>query len=276
MKTTQITTLITPRNTRSVNLLLNEIKDFEVLSKDEEVSIFERYSITKDKKLLDEITEKNVRFVVSIAKQYMHYKNVTLEDLISVGSIGLIKAANKFDTSKGFKFISYAVFHIRGEIMNYVANNGNMIRIPLNINTRYVLAQKKLSKDEELSDSELASIEYKSNTRVSSLNDTIGEDTTLIDIIENKNSDSPLKDLYQEDKTVFILHAVNSLRQKEADIIKSLFGLDGHECKDLNEVAEEYGVSIARITAIKKMAYFKLKRRIKSNGFVKTYNSIME
>jgi RNA polymerase primary sigma factor len=277
MKNKQITAMITPRNSRSLNVFLEEIKDFGLLSHEEEVNIFEEYSKTKDPVLLERIAQKNVRFVVSIAKQYMHYKNTALEDLISVGSIGLIKSAERFDSTRGFRFISYAVFYIRSEIITYIENNINTIRIPRNVNASYVSAERKLLKGQELTKYEESAIAYKLSARVSSLDDKIGDDdSTLIDTIENKDSTSPLLGLFNGDKSKFVIEVINTLNPKESDIVKSLFGLDGHEIKEIKEIAGEYGVSSARISEIRSCAYFKLKRRFKSKTFINSYKSIIE
>ena len=240
MRQLKITKAITNRESASLDKYLQEIGRQDLISVDEEVELAQRIH-QGDQAALDKLVNANLRFVVSVAKQYQN-QGLSLSDLINEGNVGLIKAAQKFDETRGFKFISYAVWWIRQSILQAIAENSNMVRVPLNqaglINkankaqSRFEQLHERRASAEELADELNLPIDkvietMKINTRSVSVDAPFadGEDNSLLDVLPN--NDSPLADstLNQESLSKEINRVLAQLTPRERDILKMFFGI---------------------------------------------------
>ena len=271
---------ITKRDTTSIDKYINDISRISTLvTQEEEVKLAQRIKLG-DEEAKKTLVLANLRFVVSVSKKYQN-QNVPLIDLISEGNIGLLKAAERFDETRGFKFISYAVWWIRQSIMECLNNNARSIRIPLNkINSISKLNQLacKLEQDLERTPdiSELADAMDESNeeiftlmncyNRVGSLDKAVGDDggATIADLIPDKNNDSPVSHLEKESVSQDINRSMKAnLAPREIEILTLSFGLNGGEPLTLEEIGHKFDLTRERVRQIKMKALRRLKIRSK-------------
>ena len=268
MRQLKITKSITNRESASLDKYLQEIGKEDLITVEEEVELAQR--IRKgDQKALEKLTRANLRFVVSVAKQYQN-QGLSLPDLINEGNLGLIKAAEKFDETRGFKFISYAVWWIRQSILQALAEQSRIVRLPLNqvgslnkINkafSRFEQENERRPSPEELADSlDLPAEKVADTLRVSGRHISVdapfveGEDNSLLDVLVN--DDSPIADrtLINESLSTEVERALSTLTERERDIIKLFFGINTQEMT-LEEIGEKFGLTRERVRQIKEKA----------------------
>jgi RNA polymerase primary sigma factor len=269
MRQLKITKSITKKESQSLDYYFSEVSKIKLLTEKEEYRLLEKIA-NGDKAALGELVKANLRFVVSVAKQFQN-QGLTLEDLISDGNIGLIKAAERFDNSRGFKFISYAVWWIRQSIMQSISDNGKMIRLPNNqnlaINKINRTSQKlEIELEREPTEQELAAVleetELKvrdtilSNLgRVTSLDSPVseGEDMVLSDCIPNRNIPSPDDDLNHRSFSSDLEKIMKSLQPRQRVIVCMYFGILGYQTMTLEEIGEYLELTRERVRQIKDM-----------------------
>lgn len=285
MRQLKITKSITNRESASLDKYLQEIGREELISVDEEVKLAQR--IRKgDRAALEKLTRSNLRFVVSVAKQYQN-QGLSLPDLINEGNLGLIKAAEKFDETRGFKFISYAVWWIRQSILQALAEQSRIVRLPLNQVGALGKINKALSKFEQENERRPSAEELAEELDIpfEKISDTIkisgrhisvdapfveGEDNSLLDVLVN--DDSPIADstLINESLNKEIDRALDSmLQEREREIIKMFFGIGCQEMT-LEEIGDKFGLTRERVRQIKEKAIRKLRNNSK-NKLLKVY-----
>ena len=284
MRQLKITKSITNRESASLDKYLQEIGKEDLITVEEEVELAQR--IRKgDQKALEKLTRANLRFVVSVAKQYQN-QGLSLPDLINEGNLGLIKAAEKFDETRGFKFISYAVWWIRQSILQALAEQSRIVRLPLNqvgslnkINkafSRFEQENERRPSPEELADSlDLPAEKVADTLRVSGRHISVdapfveGEDNSLLDVLVN--DDSPIADrtLINESLSTEVERALSTLTERERDIIKLFFGINTQEMT-LEEISEKFGLTRERVRQIKEKAIRRLRHSSRSK-LLKTY-----
>ncbi len=284
MRQLKITKSITNRESASLDKYLQEIGREELVSPEEEVELAQR--IRKgDQKALEKLTRANLRFVVSVAKQYQN-QGLSLPDLINEGNLGLIKAAEKFDETRGFKFISYAVWWIRQSILQALAEQSRIVRLPLNQVGSLNKINKALGKFEQENErqpstDELAEMidipkdKIADTLRVSGRHVSVdapfveGEDNSLLDVLPNEDSPSADRGLTNESLSTEIERALQILTPREREIIKSFFGIGCQEMT-LEEIGERLDLTRERVRQIKEKAIRKLKKPAASK-LLKTY-----
>ena len=284
MRQLKITKSITNRESASLDKYLQEIGKEDLITVEEEVELAQR--IRKgDQKALEKLTRANLRFVVSVAKQYQN-QGLSLPDLINEGNLGLIKAAEKFDETRGFKFISYAVWWIRQSILQALAEQSRIVRLPLNqvgslnkINkafSRFEQENERRPSPEELADSlDLPAEKVADTLRVSGRHISVdapfveGEDNSLLDVLVN--DDSPIADrtLIKESLSTEVERALSTLTERERDSIKLFFGINTQEMT-LEEIGEKFGLTRERVRQIKEKAIRRLRHSSRSK-LLKTY-----
>ncbi len=284
MRQLKITKSITNRESASLDKYLQEIGKEDLITVEEEVELAQR--IRKgDQKALEKLTRANLRFVVSVAKQYQN-QGLSLPDLINEGNLGLIKAAEKFDETRGFKFISYAVWWIRQSILQALAEQSRIVRLPLNqvgslnkINkafSRFEQENERRPSPEELADSlDLPAEKVADTLRVSGRHISVdapfveGEDNSLLDVLVN--DDSPIADrtLINESLSTEVERALSTLTERERDIMKLFFGINTQEMT-LEEIGEKFGLTRERVRQIKEKAIRRLRHSSRSK-LLKTY-----
>ena len=284
MRQLKITKSITNRESASLDKYLQEIGKEDLITVEEEVELAQR--IRKgDQKALEKLTRANLRFVVSVAKQYQN-QGLSLPDLINEGNLGLIKAAEKFDETRVFKFISYAVWWIRQSILQALAEQSRIVRLPLNqvgslnkINkafSRFEQENERRPSPEELADSlDLPAEKVADTLRVSGRHISVdapfveGEDNSLLDVLVN--DDSPIADrtLINESLSTEVERALSTLTERERDIIKLFFGINTQEMT-LEEIGEKFGLTRERVRQIKEKAIRRLRHSSRSK-LLKTY-----
>ena len=284
MRQLKITKSIPNRESASLDKYLQEIGKEDLITVEEEVELAQR--IRKgDQKALEKLTRANLRFVVSVAKQYQN-QGLSLPDLINEGNLGLIKAAEKFDETRGFKFISYAVWWIRQSILQALAEQSRIVRLPLNqvgslnkINkafSRFEQENERRPSPEELADSlDLPAEKVADTLRVSGRHISVdapfveGEDNSLLDVLVN--DDSPIADrtLINESLSTEVERALSTLTERERDIIKLFFGINTQEMT-LEEIGEKFGLTRERVRQIKEKAIRRLRHSSRSK-LLKTY-----
>ncbi len=277
MRQLKITQSITNRDSQTLEKYFNEVSKVDLLTPEEEVELAQRIRAGDDQ-ALEKLVKANLRFVVSVAKQYQHSK-VPLNDLINEGNLGLIKAAKKFDETKGFKFISYAVWWIRQSIMQALADHSRFIRLPLNkigslskINqASSILGQhyEREPTEEELAEYLNISIdELKSATKSYSKQSSLdapfaeGETGSLLDVLENEEGNQMYEDLENRaslKKDVDRLLGI--LTEREKEVIKKFFGIDGESTLSLEDIGENMGLTRERVRQIKHKSINKLRSK---------------
>ena len=278
MRQLKITKSITNRESASLDKYLQEIGKEELITVEEEVELAQR--IRKgDQRALEKLTRANLRFVVSVAKQYQN-QGLSLPDLINEGNLGLIKAAEKFDETRGFKFISYAVWWIRQSILQALAEQSRIVRLPLNqvgslnkINKAY--ARFEQEHERRPSPEELAEIldipaeKIADTLRVSGRHISVdapfveGEDNSLLDVLVNDDSPVADKTLMAESLSTEVERALATLTERERDIIKLFFGIGCQEMT-LEEIGEKFGLTRERVRQIKEKAIRRLRHSSRS------------
>ena len=274
MRQLKITKSITNRESASLDKYLQEIGREELVSPEEEVELAQR--IRKgDQEALEKLTRANLRFVVSVAKQYQN-QGLSLPDLINEGNLGLVKAAEKFDETRGFKFISYAVWWIRQSILQALAEQSRIVRLPLNqvgslnkINKalgKFEQENERQPSTEELSEMiDIPKDKIADTLRVSGRHVSVdapfveGEDNSLLDVLPNDDSPSADKGLNNESLSTEIERALQILTPREREIIKSFFGIGCQEMT-LEEIGERLDLTRERVRQIKEKAIRKLKK----------------
>ena len=284
MRQLKITKSITNRESASLDKYLQEIGREELVSPEEEVELAQR--IRKgDQAALEQLTKANLRFVVSVAKQYQN-QGLSLPDLINEGNLGLIKAAEKFDETRGFKFISYAVWWIRQSILQALAEQSRIVRLPLNQVGSLNKINKALSKFEQENErmpspDELADIldipreKIADTLRVSGRHVSVdapfvdGEDNSLLDVLVNNDSPNADRGLVNESLNKEIERALSTLTERERDIVKYFFGIGTQEMT-LEEIGEYFGLTRERVRQIKEKAIRRLRHSARSK-LLKSY-----
>ena len=284
MRQLKITKSITNRESASLDKYLQEIGKEELISVEEEVELAQR--IRKgDKEALEKLTKANLRFVVSVAKQYQN-QGLSLPDLINEGNLGLIKAAEKFDETRGFKFISYAVWWIRQSILQALAEQSRIVRLPLNqvgslnkINkafARFEQEHERTPSAEELANElELPKEKVTDTLRVAGRHISVdapfadGEDNSLLDVLVNTDSPNADRGLINESLATEVERALEILTEREGDIIRYFFGIGCSEMT-LEEIGEKFDLTRERVRQIKEKAIRKLRQSSRSK-FLKSY-----
>lgn len=280
MRQLKITKQITNRETASLDMYLQDIGRVELITADEEVELAKKIKMG-DQKALDKMVKANLRFVVSVSKQYQN-QGLSLPDLINEGNLGLIKAAQRFDETRGFKFISYAVWWIRQSILQALAEQSRIVRLPLNkigainkINKTFSKLEQDLEREpsfDELS-AELEMLPQdiqetlKNNSRHMSMDAPLGGDDeggTMYDLFVNNNAISPESVLINESLNKEIDRALSTLTGREADVVKLFFGLNGTHPHSLEEIGEKFDLTRERVRQIKEKAVRRLKHGSRS------------
>lgn len=285
MRQLKITKSITNRESASLDKYLQEIGREDLITVEEEVELAQRIK-AGDRTALEKLTRANLRFVVSVAKQYQN-QGLSLPDLINEGNLGLIKAAEKFDETRGFKFISYAVWWIRQSILQALAEQSRIVRLPLNqvgslnkINKAFAKFEQEFERrpsPQELADRLDIPVEKITDTmKVSGRHISMdapfveGEDNSLLDVMVNDDSPDADRALINESLSQEIERVlVHALSKRERDIIKKFFGLGVPEMT-LEEIGDEFGLTRERVRQIKEKAIRKLKPHSKSK-LLKSY-----
>ncbi len=284
MRQLKITKSITNRESASLDKYLQEIGKEELITVEEEVELAQRIK-KGDQAALEKLTRANLRFVVSVAKQYQN-QGLSLPDLINEGNLGLIKAAEKFDGTRGFKFISYAVWWIRQSILQALAEQSRIVRLPLNqvgslnkINKAYSKFEQENERKpspEELAESlDLPADKVADTLRVSGRHVSVdapfvdGEDNSLLDVLVNNDSPNADRSLIMESLSKEIHRALATLTERESDIIRLFFGIGCQEMT-LEEIGERFGLTRERVRQIKEKAIRRLRHTSRSK-LLKTY-----
>ena len=284
MRQLKITKSITNRESASLDKYLQEIGHEELISVEEEVELAQRIR-QGDRKALEKLTKANLRFVVSVAKQYQN-QGLSLPDLINEGNLGLIKAAEKFDETRGFKFISYAGWWIRQSILQAIAEQSRIVRLPLNqvgsvnkINrmlNKFEQEHERRPSIEEIAEHiDLPQDKIEDAMKVNSRHVSVdapfvdGEENSLLDVLIN--DDSPMADrtLVMESLREEINRALQRLNERERNIIEAFFGINQPEMT-LEEIGDKYGLTRERVRQIKEKAIRRLRHSTK-NKFLKSY-----
>jgi RNA polymerase primary sigma factor len=271
----------TSRESQSLDKYLEEIGMVDLVTPQEEIDLSRRIK-KGDQKALEKLTKANLRFVVSVAKHYQH-QGLSLGDLINEGNLGLIKAAKRFDETRGFKFISYAVWWIRQSILQALAEQSRIVRLPLN----RVGALNKIGKafstleqefEREPSASELAEeldmslFEVSDTLKISGRHLSMdapfaqGEDNRLLDVIQDQRQPSPDHQLMEESLKAEVRRAVNTLSEREAQVIRLCFGLDQEHSLTLEEIGGKFNLTRERIRQIKEKAIRRLRHASRSKA----------
>ena len=284
MRQLKISKSITHRESASLEKYLQEIGHQDLLTADEEVELAQQ--IRKgDRKALERLTKANLRFVVSVAKQYQN-KGLSLPDLINEGNLGLIKAAERYDETRGFKFISYAVWWIRQSILQAIAEQSRIVRLPLNqvgsVNriarelNKFEQENERKPSVEEMADridlpEEKIAEAMKINTNHVSMDAPFadGEDNSLLDVLPNTDSPSTDNVLDQESLRTEIGRVLDVLNDREQKVIKAFFGI-GMQEMTLEEIGDKYNLTRERVRQIKEKAIRRLRYNTKSKT-LKTY-----
>jgi RNA polymerase primary sigma factor len=284
MRQLKITKSITNREGESLDKYLQEIGKEEMLSTEEEVELAQQIR-NGDQKALERLTRANLRFVVSVAKQYQN-QGLSLPDLINEGNLGLIKAAERFDETRGFKFISYAVWWIRQSILQAIAEQSRIVRLPLNQVSSVSKISQLLSRFEQENERRPSSNEISEqiDLPIDKIDEALnisgkhvsmdapfadGEDNSLMDIIVNDNSPSADKQLLLESLRQEIEKALSVLNDRERSVITAFFGI-GQPEMTLEEIGARYNLTRERVRQIKEKAIRRL-RNTTSNKLLKSY-----
>ena len=280
MRQLKITKQLTNRDSKSIDKYLSDVSKEGMVTPEEEVSLAVKIK-QGDKVALNKLVNANLRFVISVAKQYQGH-GLTLEDLIAEGNIGLITAAKRFDETKGFKFISYAVWWIRQSIMQAIAENSRVVRLPLNKVSaiqKIAHAFSKLEQEHERapSNQEISELLETSSDSVADLFTYSqkqvsvdaplidGEENSLLNVLSNGQSENPMSGLMRESLCRDIERVLVSLKAREADVVRLSFGLNGKAPMTLEEIANQLGLTRERIRQIREKALRSLRKKANSN-----------
>ncbi|MBO6027410.1 MAG: sigma-70 family RNA polymerase sigma factor [Bacteroidales bacterium] len=285
MRQLKITKQVTNRETASLDKYLQEIGKVELISAEEEVELAQRIK-QGDKVALEKLTKANLRFVVSVSKQYQN-QGLSLPDLINEGNLGLIKAAQRFDETRGFKFISYAVWWIRQSILQALAEQSRIVRLPLNkigsinkINKAYAKLEQEYEREpnaEEIAEVlEITEAEVKESMKNAGRHISMDapliqdEDNTMYDVLKSEEAPTPETELLYESLRKEIDRAISTLTPREADVVRLYFGLNGSHPMTLEEIGEKFDLTRERVRQIKEKAIRRLKHTSRSK-ILKSY-----
>lgn len=285
MRQLKITKQVTNRETASLDKYLQEIGKFDLISAEEEVDLAQKIR-EGDEESLEKLTKANLRFVVSVAKQYQN-QGLSLPDLINEGNLGLIKAAQRFDETRGFKFISYAVWWIRQSILQALAEQSRIVRLPLNkigsinkINKTYARLEQEYEREPNASEIaealDITEQEVKESMKNAGRHISMDapliqdEENTMYDVMKSDEVATPETQLLYESLKKEIERAISTLTQREADVIRLYFGLSGNHPMTLEEIGEKFELTRERVRQIKEKAIRRLKHTSRSK-ILKSY-----
>ncbi len=285
MRQLKIVKQITNRENQSLDKYLQEIGKVDLITADMEVELAKRIR-EGDQVALEKLTKANLRFVVSVAKQYQN-NGLTLGDLINEGNVGLIKAAMRFDETRGFKFISYAVWWIRQSILQALAEQSRVVRLPLNrvgslnrISRTFSELEQKFQREpsaEELAEvMEVTIEEVESTMRTGGRHISVdapfvqGEENSLLDVLANTSEETPDSDLMRDSLKREVSRALSTLTQRESEIICYYFGLNGNHAMTLEEIGAKFSLTRERVRQIKEKATRRLRHTSRSRS-LKSY-----
>lgn len=280
MRQLKITKQITNRETASLDMYLQDIGRVELITAQDEVVLAQKIK-AGDQQALDKLVKANLRFVVSVSKQYQN-QGLSLPDLINEGNFGLIKAAQRFDETRGFKFISYAVWWIRQSILQALAEQSRIVRLPLNKIGAINKINKTMSKleqdlEREPSYDEVAQVldmipqdirdTMRNHSRHMSMDAPLSSNEdggSMYDLMQNEASQNPDKFLLTESLQMEIFRSLSTLTEREADVVKLYFGLSGKHPHSLDEIGEKFDLTRERVRQIKEKAVRRLKHGSRS------------
>jgi RNA polymerase primary sigma factor len=285
MRQLKITQQITARDNDSLERYLQEIGRMSLITPEEEVELARKIK-TGNQEALEKLTKANLRFVVSVAKQYQH-QGLSLSDLINEGNIGLIKAAQRFDESKGFKFISYAVWWIRQSILQALVEQSRMVRLPLNkvgslSKLNKIMIQFEQEHEREPSHDELAEI---MNVAVKDIQEMMkgqgkhlsmdapikeNEEGSMIDLFEDGDAKPVDAEVMNESLRNDIRRVLSTMNKRDADIVACFFGVNGEQPMNLDEIGSRFGLTRERVRQIKEKAVRRM-RKLKSARTLRAY-----
>jgi len=286
MRQLKITNKITSRESLALEKYLNDIGKIPMLSPEDEAELARR-TRNGDQAALERLTRSNLRFVVSVAKQYQN-QGLSLSDLINEGNVGLMKAAKRFDETKGFKFISYAVWWIRQSILQAIVEYSRLVRLPLNkvgsynkVNEAFLSFVQEFER--EPTNDELADIlgitpkevnnMLRGNTRHVSVDAPINSDdsdATMLDLIAGEDNMSPDIELMEESLVEEVQQGLSILSPREIEVLSSYYGLNGYKALNLEEIGDLYGLTRERVRQIKERAIRRLRKSYNKNS-LKSY-----
>ena len=281
MRQLKITKQVTNRETKSLNSYLQDVSKIDLITAEEEVELAQRIR-GGDQEALDKLTKSNLRFVISVAKQYQN-QGLTLSDLINEGNVGLVKAARRFDETRGFKFISYAVWWIRQSILQAISEQSRVVRLPLNkigdINKirkaaihleqvhERVPSASEIALEVDMSISNVKQA-LKTSSRSLSMDAPFQEgenENNLYDIMSSGESPNPDKGLLQDSLRIEIGRALDTLSPRESDVVRLSFGLSGQPAMSLQEIGDTFDLSRERVRQIREKAIRRLRQQSKSH-----------
>jgi len=279
MRQLKITKSITNRDSLTLDKYLHDISREDLITSEEEVVLAVKIR-DGDERALEKLVRANLRFVVSVSKQYQN-QGLTLPDLINEGNLGLIKAAQRFDETRGFKFISYAVWWIRQSIISSIAENSRMIRLPLNkvgnltkikrgVSELEQYLEREPTVDEIAEKVEMSSKDVESSISISGRHQSLdapfseGEDHGLIDVMEDGSAPKADRDLMLHSLRQEIARSLETLTDRESDVLKMFFGIGMTHPYSLDEIGEKHGLTRERVRQIKEKAVKRLKHHTKS------------
>ena len=281
MRQLKISKQITNRESQSLDKYLQEIGKVDLLTPDEEVELA-RLIRDGNQLALERLTKANLRFVVSVAKQYQN-QGLSLGDLINEGNLGLIKAAQRFDETRGFKFISYAVWWIRQSILQALAEQSRIVRLPLNrvgslnkISKTFSDLEQKFEREpspEELAEVlDITAAEVVDTLKISGRHVSMdapfvqGEENSLLDVLEDESGDKPDFGLITDSLRREVQRALSTLTQREAEVVTFYFGLNGEHAMTLEEIGEKFNLTRERVRQIKEKAIRRLRQTSRSKA----------
>ncbi len=286
MRQLKITNKITTRESLALDKYLNDISKITMLEPEEEGDLAKRIR-AGDMQALERLTQANLRFVVSVSKQYQN-QGLSLSDLINEGNVGLMKAAKRFDETRGFKFISYAVWWIRQSILQAIVENSRLVRLPLNkvssyskVNEAYVSFVQEFERNpthEELADllemkpQDIANVLNGGGRHVSMDAPVSGEEgeSTMLDLYKDKDQKAPDLSLMEESLKDEVSYGLSLLSSREIEVLSAYYGLNGHKSLTLEEIGELYGLTRERVRQIKERALRRLRKSVNKNA-LKSY-----
>ena len=285
MRQLKITKQVTNRESKSLDKYLQDISKIPLITAEEEVELAQLIR-GGSQKALDTLTTSNLRFVVSVSKQYQN-QGLTLPDLINEGNAGLVKAAKRFDETRGFKFISYAVWWIRQAILQALAEQSRIVRLPLNkigsinkINKAYSFLEQEHQRppvaEEIATRLDLSLSDVKQSMKISGRHVSMdapfreGEDSNLYDVVKSNESPRPDSDLMKDSLNVEVNRALDTLSEKEAEVLRHYYGISKKQPMSLQEIGDSFGLTRERVRQIKEKGIRRLRHTSKSK-VLKTY-----